>query len=196
MKILRDAHLGETASIVGMGPSLRSLRARDVPPGPVIALNHAILHIRPLRLPNPIYVMQKDGCIPHGEIGARPIAIPTRNCICPSPRVVKPLPPEILLLSAAESSHCFRRYEFRHVFDVQADFGLPWNTMSTPVAASIARWMGCTSLRMIAHDAYTRGLFGRAGTSGVKPGSAKGYRRAAVQARQYAESVGMAIEFR
>jgi hypothetical protein len=190
MNSLRGAHVGETASIIGLGPSIRSLRARDVAPGPVITINHAILYVRKLHLPNPIYVMQKDGCIDHL------FAVPPPTCICPSPRMVEPIPPEIVLLSAVESSHCFTDYDRRHVFDVEADFGLPWTAMSTPVAARIAHLMGCTALNMIAHDAYTRGLYGRAPGGGMATGSARGYRRASVQARDYAKSIGMAIVFR
>jgi hypothetical protein len=196
VKELCGAHVGQTAIIVGMGPSILLLRARDFPPGPIIAINHAIRTVRKHKLPNTIYTMQKDGCTPHGGRNQPRLNMPIRHCVCPSVRTVKPVEPEILLLSAAESSHCFPLYPFRHVFDVEADFALPWNTMSVPVAARIAHWMGCTALCMIGHDAYTRGVFGRVSGYGVVSGSGRGYLRASVQAKAYAESVGMAIEFR
>lgn len=195
MKTLRGIHSGETATIVGMGPSILYLVPRNIPPGPVIAVNHSILRIRKLKIPNPIYTMQKDGCTPHGGRNQPRLNMPIRHCVCPSVRTIKPIPPEVLLLSAAESSHCFPKYEFRHVFDVEADFGLPWNTMSVPVAARIAAWMGCSGLYMIGHDAYTKGVFGRVSGYGVGPGSGRGYVRASVQAKEFAESVGMAIKF-
>lgn len=196
MKELRDVHVGETATIMGLGPSILLLKAKDFPPGPIITINHAILHVRKFGLPNAIYTMQKDGCTPHGG-GNEPrrVNMPIRHCVCPSPRTIKPIEPEILLLSMMESSHCFPKYPLRHVFDVQADFGIPWNTMSVPVAARIAHWMGCAGLHMIGHDAYTRGVFGRVSGYGVRAGSGHGYRRAAIQAKRYAESVGMRIVF-
>lgn len=196
MNSLRDAHPGETATIVGMGPSILHLRPRDFPPGPVIAVNHAILTVRKHKLPNPIYTMQKDGCTPHGGRNQPRINMPIRHCVCPSVRTVKPIEPEVLLLSRAESSHCFPAYPLRHIFDVEGDFRIPWNTMSVPVAARIAHWMGCTALHMLGHDAYTLGFYGRVSGYGVVPGSGRGYRRAGFQAKRYAESVGMAIVFR
>lgn len=193
---LKGIHAGETATIVGMGPSILYLRPSDIPAGPVIAVNHAILRVRKLKLPNVTYTMQKDGCTPHGGRNQPRINMPIRHCVCPSVRTVKPIEPEVLLLSAAESSHCFPSYPLRHVFDVAADFGIPWNTMSVPVAARLAHWMGCAGLHMLGHDAYTKGVFGRVSGYGVGPGSGRGYIRASVQARDYAESVGMAIVFK
>lgn len=194
MKRLRGVHAGERATILGLGPSILDLRAEDFPPGPVITINHAILRARELRLPNQLYSMQKDGCTPHGgRNGPRMIHVPIRQCICPSDRVVPPAMPEILLLSAAESSRCCRRYPLRHVFDVERDFGIVWRSMSVPVAARIARWMGCTSILMLGHDAYTRDVYDRVGSSTL---GGRGYRRAAVQAKEYAESVGVEIIFR
>ena len=195
MKSLRGIHAGETATIVGLGPSILDLRPTDIPPGPVITINHAILRVRKLGIANTIYTMQKDGCTPHGGRGAPRIAIPIRRCICPSTRTIKPIKPEVLLLSAAESSLCFKDYPLRHVFDVERDFGIAWNTMSVPVAARIAHWMGCTGLHMIGHDAYTRGVYGRVSGYTVVGGNKRGYIHAALQAKAYAESVGMAIRF-
>jgi hypothetical protein len=192
---LRDAHAGETATIMGLGPSILLLRPRDFPAGPVITINHAILAVRKHKLTNPTYSMQKDGCTPHGGRGGPRINMPIRHCVCPSVRTIKPIEPEVLLLSRAESSHCFPTYPLRHVFDVEEDFGLPWNTMSVPVAARIAAWMGCTALHMLGHDAYTHGVFGRVNGYHVAAGSGQGYRRAAIQAKRYAESVGMEIVF-
>lgn len=194
MKRLRGVHQGETATILGLGPSILKLTAEDFPPGPVIAVNHAILRTRELRLPNVVYSMQKDGCTPHGGVNDPPVKVPIRRCICPSWRVVPPVEPEVLLLSAAESSHCFPRYPRRYVFDTLRDFGVRWNTMSVPVAARIAHWMGCTAILMLGHDAYTRSDYGRVKDGRIIAGN-MGYLRAAVQAREYAESVGIAIDF-
>jgi hypothetical protein len=190
---LRGLYAGQTATIVGKGPSILGLKAKDIPPGPVIAVNHAILVVRGWHLPNPVYTMQKDGCVPHAN-GLFPV--PIDRCICPSPRIVRPLAPEIVLVSAAESSHCHLGYPARHVFDVEADFGLPWNTMSVPVAARIAAYMGCTRLLMVGHDAYYRGDRRRLERSRIIRSKGNGYRRAALQAIAYAKSAKIAIEFR
>ena len=196
MNRLRGTHPGETATILGLGPSILELRATDFPPGPVITLNHAILRARELGLSNRLYAMQKDGCVPHGIRAGPPAVLPIDNCICPSPRMVEPVEPEHLLLSAAESSHCFPHYPLRHVFDTEADFGVPWNTMSAPIAARIAHAMGCTSILMLGHDAYTRDIYSRvSGDSIIERNRPVGYYRAAVRAKTFAESVGMSIRF-
>jgi hypothetical protein len=193
VKALRDAHVGETATIVGMGPSILGLAAADFGPGPIITLNHAIRTVRALKLANPLYTMQKDGCIPHGRRGQKPPRIPIRCCACPSPRTVPPLDPEELLLSWAESSRCFPTYPRRHVFDVERDFGMGWNTMSAPVAVKIATWMGCTSLRMRGFDAYTCGDGRRVAVYGVGAGSARGYARSGAQAAAIAAAAGLSV---
>jgi hypothetical protein len=195
MKALRDAHAGEMATIVGLGPSILKLTAADFPPGPVITINHAILTVRRLQLPNRIYVMQKDGCTPHGGRMGPVVHMPIRHCVCPSARTVKPIEPEELLLSVAESSHCFRLYPRRHIFDVQRDFRLPWNTMSAPVAARIATWMGCSALHMVGHDAFVRGIHGRLSNGRIIGHMGRGYRLAGAQVARYAAAVGLEIDW-
>lgn len=138
--------------MVGKGPSLADLTAGDFGPGPVYVLNHAILKVREFDLPNPIYLQQKDGCIPH-NVGKETV-IPL-GCICPSPLFVPPQEPETLIVSAAESSRCARDYPRRIVMDTERDFGIAWNTMSAVVAIHVVRLMGCRSVRMMAFDAYT-----------------------------------------
>ena len=135
-------------SIVGCGPSLLTLTPEDVPAGPVIVLNHAILAVRKLGLFNPVYSMQKDGCQIHGCDAEIPLA-----CVCPSPEMVQPVLPETLLLSTAESSGCFPDYPLRAVIDVEELLGVPWHTSSLPVAVLFALQMGATTLTMLACDA-------------------------------------------
>ena len=50
---LRNRHAGQTATVVGKGPSLLTLTPRDFGSGPVIAINHAILEVRKLGLRQP-----------------------------------------------------------------------------------------------------------------------------------------------
>lgn len=193
MKSLRGIHDGEPATILGMGPSILRLTAADFGRGPIITLNHAILTLRPLGVPNPTYTMQKDGCIPHGRRHQNPPRIPIRCCACPSPRTVPPREPEDLLVSWAESSRCFVTYPRRHVFDVERDFGMAWNTMSAPVAVKIAISMGCTSLRMLGFDAHTCGDTRRVKVYGVGSGSPRGYALSAVQSAAIAKAAGLPV---
>lgn len=196
MRRLRNVHCGETATIVGLGPSVRGLAPCDFPTGPVITINHAILVVRQLGLPNTIYTMQKDGCMPHNKfLRMTHPPIPIRVCMCPSPRTIPPEPPEVLLLSEAESRSCFTHYPRRHVIDVERDFGLPWNTMSVPVATRLAALMGCTSILMLGHDAYTRGDNRRFDGRRVTPGT-RGYHHAGFQAAAIAAGLGIPMEFR
>jgi hypothetical protein len=138
-----------TLQVVGKGPSLLRLTRADFGPGPVLTLNHAITAVRLLGLPNEIFTMQKDGCVVHDVTSTVPL-----GCVCPSPRMVPPLPGETLILSAAESSRCFPDHRPRVVVDVEA-LGCRWNTMSVEVAVRLAKAMGHDSLRMLAFDAYT-----------------------------------------
>lgn len=185
---LAGRHPGETATIVGTGPSLLRLTTSDFGAGPVIALNDAVLALRRLRLPNRMYVMQKDGCIPHGARARVPIL----RCVCPG-RMPQPRMPEEVILSAAESSRCWRGYPRRHVLDVES-LGLRWATSSTPVAVKVAELMGCASVRMLAHDAHTRGDSRRVTGSGIRKG-APSYARSGLQAQRLADRAGLAMEW-
>jgi hypothetical protein len=180
-------HRGETATIVGMGPSVLRLRPQDFPAGPVITLNHAVIPVRRLELRNPMYVMQKDGCQPHTGQSAVPL-----SCVCPSDRLVPPIRGETAIFSTAESPDCFPNHKPRYVIDVEGDFGLPWASMSAPVAALLADWMGCATILMMGMDSYTRKDYRRASPNG---GSNRGYRVASVQAKDLAEKHGLTISW-
>ena len=199
---LRNRHPGETATIVGCGLSILKLTPADFPAGPVIALNHSILNVRALGLPNLVYSQQKDGCILHGP----QVQVPINECICPfGPEMVQPVEPEELVLCWAESSHCFPLYPRRHVIDVQKDFGLSgWCVSSAPFAVMLAHAMGCTSLRMLGHDAYTTGDTGRIPGSATEvdpatgvnlEGIKTGYRLSGESAQWIAEKFEMAVEW-
>ena len=145
---LQMRYPGSTAYIVGRGPSLLTLRADDFVKGPVIVLNDAIHHIRTLGLPNPIYWMWKDGCQPHGVMDNEP---GEHECL------IHPQPPEVFVTSLAEGRFCATGYPYRRVIDVSTEYGVPWWTMSAPVAVEFAHEMGCASLVMYGHDAFTSG---------------------------------------
>ena len=180
-----------TATIVGKGPSILRLTRRDFAPGPVITLNHAIVVVRELHLCNPVYSMQKDGCLQH-----RPNLPPPRRCVCPSSRMPIPVLPETVVLSAAESSLCHRTYPWRDVVDVEAEFGLPWNVMSVVVAVCYARRLGCDSLVVLGCDSYTSGDTARVELGRIRPTQGDGYRRGAAKAERIARASGMEIVFR
>lgn len=142
------AHPGETAWIVGKGPSLLRLTADMIGPGPVITINEAIVHVRTLHLPNTIYVFQKDGCVAHGP-GAYVPPGPGHAC---ERFVVDLLPPEIALFSKAESPYCKDDYSPRIVVDVEL-LGIPWYTPSSPTATALFAKAGVTEIVYVSHDA-------------------------------------------
>jgi hypothetical protein len=172
---------------VGRGPSLLRLTPADFPPGPVITINLAAHAIRELHLPNDLYLMQKDGCVPHTAKERVPL-----GCRCPNPaRMVTPTLPETVILSKAESPLCFRDYPKRMVVDVRHDFGLPWYTMSAVVAVRIAYWMGADTINMLGFDSRNGDSRRVEGTTLV-PGD-RGYPLAVVQVEQWASTVDVAL---
>jgi hypothetical protein len=165
---LSGRHRGETAYIVGRGPSLLDLTVDDFSPGPVIVLNTALLQVRQFQLPNPIYSMQQDACL------------------------VQPIEPEVVLLSSHLSRYCFPDYPRRHLFRIRADA-----SMSSRVAVGLAVQMGAASIVMLAHDAYTHGDYRTVEPDGsLSDGSvsAPGYIQGIEQALAMALRAGVPIE--
>lgn len=154
---------------MGRGPSLLEITAQDVGSGPVLVLNHAILTIRRLNLPNPLYSMQKDGCL------------------------VAPQAPETLILSVSQSHKCFPAYQPRYTFDVTR-FGLPRSCMSVTFAVAISKLMGCSGARLLAFDAYTASDF-RTVVGDELQTIGRGYLHAAGQAIRHAAKVGLPLEW-
>jgi hypothetical protein len=146
---LAGAHNGETAYIIGKGPSLLRLTEDMLGPGPIIALNHAIAHVRGYR--EPLYASKKDGCVFGGQ------RHPGQPCLNGGRGMIPPEPPEILIVSKQESPDCFADYEPRYIVDVERDFGVPWYTPSAPIAAGIAILMGCSRIVFVSHDAFAIG---------------------------------------
>lgn len=182
---------GRTAYIVGKGPSLLRLTADHIGRGPVITLNHAILRVRPLNLPNEIYAFQKDGCRMHGPVNFTP-AGPGHACEDESSEMVDLCPPEIGLFSTAESPHCKEDYPNRVVLDVES-LGLPWSTPSAPVATKLAIAWGVAEIVYLCHDAYTSGDLRRVANDGetivTEPDG--GYAAAGRLAQQIASDAGV-----
>jgi hypothetical protein len=166
---LANLYPGQTATVVGRGPSLLGLGTGDFGAGPVLVLNHAILPIRQLGLSNPLYSLQKDGCL------------------------VPPEAPETLILSSGQSRTCFASYEPRYVFDVTR-FGLTRSCMSLTLAVALASLMGCSGARLLAFDAYTRDDFRTVVGSELQT-IGRGYLHAAAQATRHAQRISLPLEW-
>jgi hypothetical protein len=154
--------------VVGRGPSLLDLTAADFGPGPVFTLNHAVLTVRQLHLPNPIYSMQKDGCI------------------------TPPQQPETLILSLAQSHRCFADYPRRFVINVRR-LKIPTNAMSATFAVAVAHLMGCRRVRMLAMDSAKGDFRTVVGTELQTIG--RGYLWAVKQATAHAATLGLEMEW-
>jgi hypothetical protein len=135
---LRHKHLGETAWIVGKGPSLANLRAEHIGKGPIIAISEAIIPVENLGLENVTYAMQKDYDPPEHD----PIAPPKKA---------------ILLTHEREVPGRHKDYKPRYVFDNPLDFDALWNTPSSLTSVLIAQLFGCSKIVFISFDSCTNG---------------------------------------
>lgn len=154
--------------MVGRGPSLLEITAEDLGSGPVLALNHGILTIRQLSIANPIYSLQKDGCITPPQL------------------------PETLILSHAQSKRCFADYPQRYVINVRA-LGMSTHAMSTTFAIALANLMGCSRVRMLAMDSVKGDFRTVVGTELQMIG--RGYLHAANQSSALAKKLGLELEW-
>jgi len=150
MKQLKNAHINQTAWIIGKGPSLEKLRKKDISEGIIITLNSAILKIEQLELNNITYSMQKDGASPYFVNSC-----PYNTCNkCPYDL---PTPKNsILLVHELESKQCKPDYRPRYVFN-NNDLGLAWNDFSALSAIRIAQYFGCNKFNFVSFDAVTNG---------------------------------------
>lgn len=187
---IRGIHPGETAYIVGRGPSLLRITADDFGPGPVIVLNSTIVHVRKLHLPNPIYYMWKDGCLPHTRY-ENPPSYPHSPC-----GVIPAEEGEVFITSTNDGSYCGLDFPIRLEIDVEASYGLPWYTMSTPMAVEVAWEMGCSSLVIMGHDAYLAKNTNRVLPDGsMEDDPHAGYYIAGYEAQIGADKHGMPIDW-
>ncbi len=162
------SHPGQTCYIIATGPSLVNLQASDIGPGPIIAINRAILAVEALGLDtplmlSPVYSMQKDGCwTPRGEGNA----YQPKTGACPPGFCDKAIAAgtyfrprhATLIVHEHESRECLKDYSPRLIFDAVADCHRPWGTMSAICAVIIAldTW-GCSDVALVSFDALTRG---------------------------------------
>ncbi len=157
ISVLKDRHPQSTAYIVGKGPSLASLTAEDFGPGPIITLNEAILVVQGLTLFNPIYAMQKDGCVTGSELIPRPCGTCEPFGWQRFP-VVNPRPDVTTIFSQALSSWCLHGRANRYVFD-DAELGYSDQplTMSILEAIPFAKHLGAVALVVLCCDSLVTG---------------------------------------
>jgi hypothetical protein len=149
LKYFRNLHMGQTAWIVGKGPSLKFLRADHIGDGPVLAINEAILPVQSLGLRNHLYAMQKDGCT-------------HQPCICKPrgeepPLVVLHDDVTLFLQRPGASTLCFPMHKNAVYVNPEQDLDLPAPAMSIRMCAAIARYMGCTEIVFVACDSLVNG---------------------------------------
>lgn len=151
---LAGRHAGETAWIVGKGPSLERIRASDFGPGPVLTLNQAIVPVQQLGLPQQIYALQLDGCDIRDEAGNRPCG----SCAPLGWRrepLTNPYPGIATVFVRGFSSWCLHGRGNRFVID--QEFYAEPSTPSTLQAIALAKLMGCTRIVIVACDSLTSG---------------------------------------
>lgn len=149
LKDLRGVHTGETAWIVGKGPSLMNLRAGHFGAGPVIAMNAAIMIVQALGLPNPLYAMQKDGCS-HQPCVCRPRGDQPALVILKESTV-------LFLQRPGFSERCFPMHANVIFVQPEKELQLPTHAMSIRMCAAIARLMGCSKIVFVACDSLANG---------------------------------------
>lgn len=154
---LKDRHVGETAYLVGKGASLHQLTARDIGPGFVLCLSESILHVESFNLSNPLYVMQKDGCV----TGSETIPRPCETCAPLGWRrfpVVDPSSAVTTIFEQHLSSWCLHGRANRYVYNGMEDCGSPDpHTMSVLEAIPLAKLMGARAIVMLCFDSLVTG---------------------------------------
>lgn len=156
---LRNSHPGETFWIVGKGPSLQYLTAEHFGNGPVIAINTAVAIVQSLHLPNPLYLLEKDGLL--------------GNFIKLREDVIA-----ILQLGEGFSENCFSEHPRRVLVDPVAEMGFLDTEMSARIAIRIALAMGCKQINFMCCDSITTEEYHYLDIDGeVKAGYAGAYKR-------------------
>ena len=145
---LRELYAGETAWIVGKGPSLKHLRAAHFGEGPVITMNESILIVQKLGLANPIYSMQKDGC--HmASVEERCV----RVCQVQLPMVYPHRNIPVILQDPGFSDLCLPDHPLRLHVDPVAELGFTEATvMSVLMCIAITNLMGCNGINFVCCD--------------------------------------------
>ena len=133
---LNGRYIGETAWVIGRGPSLARLRPEHIGPGPVIVINQAVEVVEGLSIPNHLYSMQKD----------KVFVYPARAALLLHDR-------ESLPQADSFELECIEVYSF----DMVDDFGREYTLPSVVAAAEIACLWGCARVKYLCCDAATDG---------------------------------------
>jgi hypothetical protein len=148
---LRNLYAGETAWIVGKGPSLLHLRAEHFGNGPVITLNQSVLIVQELGLSNEIYSMQKDGC------GATHAEARCQRCGHRPPMTYPHEDVTVILQEPNFSEFCLWEHKKRLWVNVQ-DLGFEIESeMAIRMVIKLAQVMGCKTLVLLCCDSLTNG---------------------------------------
>lgn len=123
---LEGQYTGLALRAVGKGPSLAFLSPDHVREGPVVAINHAILVLEMLTLPNDVYSLQKDYA-------------PVPGCSSP-------------ILAHKLESNLKDPYFGDYLFDNEKDFNLPWYYPSVVVCLKLATLFGCVEVEYLCCD--------------------------------------------
>lgn len=147
---LRGKYAGETAWIVGKGPSLGYLRAEHFGKGPVIALNQAIAVVEWLGLNNPLYSLQKDGCGLEGAHEVCELRDGYEWMIRPKGAVL------IVQNTKGYSRDCLRDYKPRMAVDVVKELKFKYEqTMAVRMGIALVKIMGCKEVWMMCCESLT-----------------------------------------
>lgn len=146
---LRGKYAGQTAWIVGKGPSLACLSADHfTDTGPVLTMNEAILVVQELGIPNPLYSMQKDGChqLPvEQQCGAM--------CLMQSPMVYPHPDVTVILQDPGFSEICLPLHARKLWVDPQRELKFREATeMSVLMCIRLAKIMGCGMVKLVSCD--------------------------------------------
>ena len=132
---LKGQFKGQTAYIIGKGPSLKYLSTENFKEegGVVIPLNEAIIVAENIGLPSSFSILsqQKDG---KPECMVKPKSAP-------------------LLLHEQESKDWFPDYPERYIFDVATDYGIH-HCNSVIAAIELSKLMGCKKIVFLCFDFY------------------------------------------
>ena len=143
ISVLRGLHSGETAHVIGKGPSLDNIET--LTGGPVFCINESVHKIESLRLQNKVYCLQQDSELQEA---------------C--------LPRTATMLLGTQCRHLYLRYPNKMIYD-PAKFGCTAATLTALIAIEFAKLTGCTTIRLYGFDACTIGDTSYAGSIGHQP---------------------------
>ena len=138
MNDFKGLYPGQTAWIVGKGPSLLHLRKEHLGEGPVITINESILIVQELGLSNSIYSMQKDG-----EYGIGHAV---------HPRMYIP----VILQRPGYSENDLPLHPLR-TWVAPEDYGFHHAEMSIRLCVAIAKEMECGRITFVCCDSLVNG---------------------------------------